>query len=76
MTQDSAVRSDGIDSWLRDILRCPACRSPLTDAADDDGGAELWCDASLDPTCARQYRVEAGIPVLLIDEARHPRATA
>lgn len=55
--------------WLREILRCPACRSELRDAAGPSGGAELVCT---DPSCGLAYRVDDGIPVLLVDEARRP----
>lgn len=61
-----------MDPWLRQILRCPRCTSPLDDADGPDGAAELWCDGSLDPTCRLQYRVDGGVPVLLVDEARRP----
>lgn len=61
-----------LQGWVRAILRCPACRSPLDDAAGPGGAAELWCDGSLDPSCRRQYRFDDAIPVLLVEEARHP----
>jgi uncharacterized protein YbaR (Trm112 family) len=41
------------------ILVCPQCRGPLAVEA-----AALRCD-----TCRLRYRVEDGIPVMLIDEA-------
>jgi uncharacterized protein len=46
---------------LLDILACPQCRGPL--AVEP---ASLRCD-----TCRLRYRVENGIPVMLIDEAEH-----
>jgi uncharacterized protein YbaR (Trm112 family) len=49
---------------LLDILACPACRSPLR---DDVAAEELVCTG-----CALAYPVRDGIPVLLVDEARHP----
>ena len=52
----------GLPSWLRELLRCPACRSELSDAPD-----ELCC---ANEECGLCYRVEDGIPVLLVDEAR------
>ena len=58
-----------IPGWLREILRCPACGSTLRDEAGPEH-PELVCTAT---DCARAYRVEDGIPVLLVDEAR-PRA--
>lgn len=61
----------GIESWLREILRCPKCRAELRDDTGPDGGTELVCTAS---ECALAYRIDGGIPVLLIDEARAPQA--
>jgi uncharacterized protein len=46
---------------LLDILACPQCRGPLQVEA-----ASLRCD-----TCMLRYRVENGIPVMLISEAEH-----
>jgi uncharacterized protein YbaR (Trm112 family) len=46
---------------LLDILACPECRGPLMVEP-----ASLRCDA-----CRLRYRVENGIPVMLIDEAEH-----
>lgn len=57
-----------IDPWLREILRCPACRSQLRDQ-ESDAGPELACTGE---SCGLVYRVEDGIPVLLVDEARRP----
>ena len=51
------------DSLLR-ILACPADRGPLT-LVDDADGQLLY-----NPRLRRAYRIEDGIPVLLIDEAR------
>ena len=57
-----------IEPWLREILRCPACRSELIDATVEDN-AELHCTS---PACGLQYRIDDGVPVLLVDEARKP----
>jgi uncharacterized protein len=46
---------------LLDILACPQCRGPLEVEPDS-----LRCD-----TCRLRYRVDNGIPVLLISEAAH-----
>ena len=54
-----------IEPWLREILRCPSCHTELADGTGPDGGPELQCTG-----CALAYRVDDGIPVLLIDEAR------
>jgi uncharacterized protein YbaR (Trm112 family) len=63
MRQDGVVTT--IEPWLREILRCPACASPLRDGTSPDGGPELQCTG-----CALAYRVDDGIPVLLVDDAR------
>ena len=46
---------------LLDILACPQCRGPLQVEP-----ASLRCD-----NCKLRYRVENGIPVMLINEAEH-----
>ena len=48
-----------IDETLLDILVCPADRAPLL----------LVDDVLYNPRLRRAYRIEDGIPVLLIDEA-------
>jgi uncharacterized protein len=48
-----------IDQMLLDILVCPADRGPLLLA-----GEVLY-----NPRLRRAYRIEDGIPVLLVDEA-------
>jgi phosphomannomutase len=67
---DTAAPSDPsalrIEPWLREILRCPQCRSTLTDGAGP-GGPELHCTNAV---CRRAYRIDDGIPVLLVDESR------
>lgn len=57
-----------IEPWLREILRCPQCRSELRDV-EGAKGPELACTSS---TCGLIYRIDDGIPVLLVDEARRP----
>ncbi len=52
-----------IDDTLLSILVCPADRGPLI--LVDDGNAE----ALYNPRLRREYRIEDGIPVLLVDEA-------
>ena len=56
-----------LEPWLREILRCPACRGELRDATGPDGAPELVCTQ-----CSLAYRIDDGIPVLLVDEARQP----
>jgi uncharacterized protein len=63
MRQDSSVTA--IEPWLREILRCPSCHSALVDEQGPEGKPELQCTG-----CALAYRVDDGIPVLLVDEAR------
>lgn len=58
--------SDALPQWAREILRCPACGSPLADGVRPDGAPELVCT---DEACALAYPVRDGIPVLLVDEA-------
>mgnify|MGYP000473419786 CR=1 FL=1 len=48
-----------LDATLLDILVCPADRGPLIHT-----GSELY-----NPRLRRAYRIEDGIPVLLVDEA-------
>jgi uncharacterized protein YbaR (Trm112 family) len=55
-----------IEPWLREILRCPKCRSTLSDGSGPTG-PELHCTNA---ECRLAYRVDDGIPVLLIDESR------
>lgn len=57
-----------IEPWLREILRCPQCRSALTDEQGPTG-PELVCTNA---SCALAYRIDDGVPVLLVDEARRP----
>jgi uncharacterized protein YbaR (Trm112 family) len=59
------VSEHSIEPWLREILRCPSCHSTLADAEGPDGGPELACTG-----CRLAYRIDEGIPVLLVDEAR------
>jgi hypothetical protein len=57
----------GLDPDLLAILACPDTHhSPLT---VDETASELLCT-----TCDRAFPVRDGIPVLLLDEARHRRA--
>ena len=55
-----------IEPWLREILRCPQCKAGLADGTGP-AGPELQCTS---PECGLAYRVDDGIPVLLVDEAR------
>jgi len=55
------VSTDVVDDSLLSILVCPADRGPLV-LVDDE--------LLYNPRLRRAYRIEDGIPVLLIDEAR------
>jgi uncharacterized protein YbaR (Trm112 family) len=51
-----------MDNKLLDILVCPLCKSPL---AYKKSAQELICKAD-----RLAYKIEDGIPVMLVDEAR------
>ena len=53
-----------LDDSLLGILVCPADRGPLL--LIDTGDSDILYN----PRLRRAYRIEEGIPVLLIDEAR------
>jgi len=50
-----------MDKELLEILACPKCKGELLLTVDE---SSLRCDA-----CRLSYRVDDGIPILLIDEA-------
>ncbi len=54
-----------LDDTLLSIVVCPADRGPLLLVPQEDGTQVLY-----NPRLRRAYRIEDGIPVLLIDEAR------
>jgi uncharacterized protein len=56
-----------IESWLREILRCPQCRAELREGTGPQGVPELVCTGA---GCGLAYRVDDGVPVMLVDEAR------
>lgn len=51
-----------ISDDLLEILACPVCKTPVRLE-----GQKLVCD-----TCGRRYRIENGIPIMLVDEAELP----
>ena len=53
-----------VDDSLLSILVCPADRGPLVLVESGDG------ELLYNPRLRRAYRIEDGIPVLLVDEAR------
>ncbi len=59
-----------LDERLLGILVCPEDRGPLLLIADERLREEHETDELLyNPRLRRAYRIEAGIPVLLVDEA-------
>jgi len=50
-----------LDKEFLEILACPETKAPLV---EDEG----WL-VSTDPKTRRRYRIDGGIPVLLIDES-------
>ena len=58
-----------LDPQLLEILACPSDdHAPLTVGSPADPDADVLTCTS----CGRQFRVEDGIPVLLLDEATPP----
>lgn len=68
--------SSTVEPWLREILRCPACRSTLADVPGEGGEPTLRCTADAQDGCGRTYRFDRGVPVLLIDEGVLPEQRA
>jgi uncharacterized protein YbaR (Trm112 family) len=59
-----------LDPRLLEILACPSDdHAPLHPGTPTDPDANVLTCTS----CGRQFRVEDGIPVLLLDEATEPR---
>jgi uncharacterized protein YbaR (Trm112 family) len=58
-TQEGAVEEEALDAELLKILACPKCK-----AAVEQEGDRLVC-----VKCGLRYRIEEGIPIMLIDEA-------
>jgi uncharacterized protein YbaR (Trm112 family) len=71
MTNPTGAAHVTIEPWLREVLRCPNCRAELGDGTGPSGGPELQCT---NDECGLAYRIDDGIPVLLIDEARPTKA--
>jgi hypothetical protein len=51
-----------IDPALLEILACPKCKAKV----------ELEEDRLICVECGRRYRIEDGIPIMLVDEAEPP----
>jgi uncharacterized protein len=61
-----------LDPRLMEILACPSDdHAPLHAGSPTDPEADVLTCTS----CGRQFRVEDGIPVLLLDEAIEPAPT-
>ena len=60
-----------LEPWLVDILACPCEKHGALsyDPAAADGAGRLACTG-----CDRLFRIEDGIPVLLLDEATRGQA--
>ena len=54
-----------IDKELLEILACPKCKQPVEER-ELEGQEYLVCTAE---DCRLAYRIDDGIPVMLIDEA-------
>lgn len=59
-----------LDPSFLDFAVCPQCHEPLRESVAESGAQELVCTAA--EGCGLAYPVRDDIPVLLIDEARHP----
>ncbi|PYC77647.1 hypothetical protein C7C46_18545 [Streptomyces tateyamensis] len=57
-----------LEPFLLEILVCPRCHAKLSERSED-GNAELVCTGA---DCGLIYEIRDGIPLLLVDEARHP----
>lgn len=60
-----------VESWARELLRCPDCGGELRDAAQGDGTLELVCVPPAGSAAkVLGFPVVEGIPVLLVSDAR------
>ena len=53
-----------ISPELLEVLACPKCHGKLDLVEEEGGGGHLDC-----PNCRLRYKIDDGIPVMLIDEA-------
>ena len=53
-----------ISAELLEVLACPKCHGKLDLVEEEGGGGHLDC-----PNCRLRYKIDDGIPVMLIDEA-------
>lgn len=59
------MADDVLDSTLVSLLACPQDKGPLLPVRTGAGASVLY-----NPRLRRVYRIDDGIPVLLVDEAR------
>jgi hypothetical protein len=59
-----------IDKELLEILACPKCKTAVR---LDEAAERIICTS---PSCGLRYPIRDGIPVMLIDEAEPPSASA
>jgi uncharacterized protein YbaR (Trm112 family) len=57
-----------LDSTLKEVLVCPQCHGALE---EDEANARLICRQ-----CRLAYRIEQGIPIMLIEEAESTAAAS
>lgn len=68
MEEQKRAAEQALEPWVLDLLACPACAErPRLHLAR--GGAALVCDNHL-----HCYRIEDGIPILLVEEATAAQA--
>jgi len=65
----SADLSPALSSDLLAIVVCPKSKQPLTYFPRGEDDADPTKAFLLSPAARLRYRIEAGVPVLLIDEA-------
>ena len=69
--------SSPVPEDLLRILRCPACVTSSDEPPEgtDKGKLELRGDGLVCLQCGRRFKVEDGIPNMLLDEAEMPEKT-
>ena len=66
--------SSSISRDLLQILRCPACVTSSDEPPEstEKGELELREDGLICRQCGRRFKIEDGIPNMLLDEAEKP----
>jgi uncharacterized protein YbaR (Trm112 family) len=57
-----------LDSALLETLACPACHANLS---VDYDAKEMVCNSA---RCGLAYPIRDNIPIMMVEEARHPRS--